>query len=614
MGNWKNRVLAAVLAACMLVALLPTVAFAAETVARGTCGSGLTWVLDDEGTLTISGNGSMNNYSTFYDNQAAPWYDYRDTIKTVVMEPGITYIGGCAFSDCGNLTSVTIPEGVTDIRYSAFYGCTSLTSVTLPDSLTYLGSTAFADCDSLESLNVPKKLTQIEDTAFINCDSLKGIWADSENPNYSNDENGFLFDKKQRTLVQAPGGMEGSYVVPDGVTNIDNYAFTGCSSLTDITFPDTINNFGNNAFAGCSSLTSIDIPDGVKILRIYSFSGCTSLEHVTIPESVTFIGHYAFADCTSLREITIPDTVTTLEDYIFWGCSNLESVTLPEGIKEIGDCEFGGCTSLTEITIPDSVVTISDHAFYGCTSLTGVVIPANVENIGWDAFKGCTSLEYVLIMWPECSIYQSVDTLGVPGTTTVCGFPGSSADHYAKQYGFDFEPVGFEDVSAESYYFWPVLWAMVYGITNGTDDTHFSPYEPCTRGQTVTFLWRAAGCPEPASSEIPFPDVPANHYYTKAIQWAYENGITDGRPNGTFCPNDTVTRGEFVTFLWRAVGEPAPEDWNPFVDVPDGKFYTDAVLWAAQNGVTTGVDYVHFAPNDPCVRAQVVTFLFRVCA
>lgn len=391
MGNWKKRLLAMVLAVCMVAALVPTAVFAAGTVASGTCGENLTWVLDDAGTLTISGTGEMKD--SFYPGEDC-WESYLDAIRTIVLEPGVTNIGYSAFERCVNLTSVTIPEGVTEIR---------------------------------------------------------------------------------------------------------NHA-------------------------------------------------------------------------------------------------------------------FGGCASLKEITFPESLTSVCFDAFYGCTSLTSVVFPYNVEKIDFAVFSGCTNLQYVAVVRPDCWIGDEADTLGVPGTTVVLGFPGSTAHQYATKNGYDFVSIGFEDVYVDAYYFVPVLWAEVYGITAGTDETHFSPKMACSRAQTVTFLWRAAGCPEPTGSKNPFPDVSANSYYAKAVQWAYENGIVSGRGNGKFCPNDTVTRAEFVTFLWRAVGEPTPDDWNPFVDVPAGKFYTDAVLWAAQYGITAGVDDTHFAPNSPCTRAQVVTFLFRLLA
>ena len=176
----------------------------------------------------------------------------------------------------------------------------------------------------------------------------------------------------------------------------------------------------------------------------------------------------------------------------------------------------------------------------------------------------------------------------------------------------------FYDVNGSDWFYSAVMWAFYNNpiVTTGVDATHFAPSDPCTRAQVVTFLWRAAGRPEPAGSGKTFSDVPnTNQYapYYKAIQWAVENGITKGTGNGsTFSPNATVTRAEFVTFLWRYAGEPAPKNLSTsFNDVDANQFYYKAVLWAAENGVTTGVDATHFAPGAFCKRSEVVMFLFR---
>ena len=153
---------------------------------------------------------------------------------------------------------------------------------------------------------------------------------------------------------------------------------------------------------------------------------------------------------------------------------------------------------------------------------------------------------------------------------------------------------------------------MENGITNGTSASTFSPNAPCTRGQIVTFLWRACGSPEPTKTENPFTDVKAGEYYYKAVLWAVEKGITTGLSATTFGPNVTCTRGQVATFLWRSQGKPAPaSSSNPFKDTKMGDYYYEAVLWAVENGVTQGVGPGKFAPNDSCTRGQIVTFLHR---
>ena len=175
------------------------------------------------------------------------------------------------------------------------------------------------------------------------------------------------------------------------------------------------------------------------------------------------------------------------------------------------------------------------------------------------------------------------------------------------------EPFRFDDVKdSGQYYFDPVYWAVDNGITTGATPTTFNPGAGCTRAQVVTFLWRAAGKPEPTKTENPFGDVQPDAYYYKAVLWAVEKGITTGTSATTFRPDQTCTRGQIVTFLWRYNEQPEPKSsTNPFTDVPAGQYYYKAVLWAVEKGVTKGTSADKFSPDSTCTRAQIVTFLYR---
>ena len=174
----------------------------------------------------------------------------------------------------------------------------------------------------------------------------------------------------------------------------------------------------------------------------------------------------------------------------------------------------------------------------------------------------------------------------------------------------------FVDVPADAYYYDAVLWAAKNGITGGVDDTNFAPNAPCARAQIVTFLWRAAGSPEPKNLSS-LSDVPADAYYAKAVAWALENGITTGTGNGMFSPDATCTRAQAMTFIYRSVqaqGGGMQGAWmfqNPFSDVDPENYYGEAVMWAVANGVTNGTSDTTFSPNNDCTRAQIVTFLYR---
>ena len=172
----------------------------------------------------------------------------------------------------------------------------------------------------------------------------------------------------------------------------------------------------------------------------------------------------------------------------------------------------------------------------------------------------------------------------------------------------------FVDVATGSYYEDAVDWAVENGITQGTDDTHFSPDGICTRAQAVTFLWRAAGSPKPETRTMPFADVPAGSYYYDAVLWAVENGITKGTSDTTFSPNMTCSRAQIVTFLWRSEKSPAAGTANPFADVKSTAYYAGAVLWAVKEDITKGTTNTTFSPDADCTRAQIVTFLWRALA
>ena len=170
----------------------------------------------------------------------------------------------------------------------------------------------------------------------------------------------------------------------------------------------------------------------------------------------------------------------------------------------------------------------------------------------------------------------------------------------------------FVDVNDSDYYFESVLWAVDKGITTGTSNMTFAPKDNCTRAQVVTFLWRAYDEVKPTYTKNNFKDIMFLDYFYEAVLWAVEKGITTGTSDTTFSPNATCTRAQVATFLWRAAGKPVVDGVeNPFTDVPEGEYYSDAVLWAVANGITTGTSNTTFSPDATCTRGQIVTFLYR---
>ena len=187
-----------------------------------------------------------------------------------------------------------------------------------------------------------------------------------------------------------------------------------------------------------------------------------------------------------------------------------------------------------------------------------------------------------------------------------------STDEKKAFYYFGFERLApFKDVKENEYYETPVLWAVTKGITTGTTKETFSPDEKCTRGQIVTFLWRAAGKPAPKTTKNPFIDVKEGEYYYDAVLWAVENNITQGMDATHFEPNTTCTRGQVATFLWRAEKKPTTKTTTGFADIQKSAYYYDAVLWAVEKKITNGMGNNRFEPEMTCTRGQITTFLFR---
>ena len=248
--------------------------------------------------------------------------------------------------------------------------------------------------EDVKQVRIFNPVTYIGESAFSGCSSLTEVTIPDGVTSIGNN----AFDGCS-SLTEV--------TIPDSVTSIGEYAFSGCSSLTEVTIPDSVASIGGGMFRGCSSLTEVTIPNSVILIREYAFSGCSSLTEVTIPDSVTGIWRNAFDGCSSLTEVTIPDSVTCIGEYAFSGCSSLTEVTIPESIKSlgyfisvdgsIGEHAFDGCSSLKEVTIPDSVTYIGGAVFTGCSSLAEVIIPDSVTYIDGAAFRGCSSLTEVTI-------------------------------------------------------------------------------------------------------------------------------------------------------------------------------------------------------------------------
>ena len=260
----------------LLIALLMGLSAKAES--SGTCGPNLKWHLTDDGVLTISGKGEMDDYSVPYNS--APWRYFG--VKRIIVGDSVTTIGEYAFSNCSSLTSVTIPNSVTTIKEYAFSDCTSLTSVTIPNSVTTIGDNAFNGCTSLTSVTIGNSVTTIGKEVFRDCSSLTSV------------------------------------TIGNSVTTIGKEVFRDCSSLTSVTIPNSVTTIDDGTFSDCSSLTSVNIPNSVTAIGYGTFSGCTNLQKVNIGNSVKAVGGYAFYNCTNVTQISSEAVVPpTCESGVF---------------------------------------------------------------------------------------------------------------------------------------------------------------------------------------------------------------------------------------------------------------------------------------------------------
>ena len=442
-------------------------------------------------------------------------------LTSIAIPDSVTSIGNYAFRGCTGLTSIAIPDSVTSIGQGAFGGCSALQSITIPfvggsrktasntyqypfgyifgtssytggvaTNQSYYGSStssatnttyyipsslksvtvtggdilygAFYGCSELTSIAIPDSVTSIGNNAFYNCSGLTAVYYTGDVAGWcgitfaSSDANPLYYAHN----LYINGELVTDLVVPNGVTSIGQYAFSGCTGLTSITIPDSVTSIGELAFYNCFGLTSITIPDSVTSIGAGAFFYCYGLTSITIPDSVESIEYGAFEGCSGLTSVTIPDSVTSIGESAFVDCSGLTSITVAEGnpvyhsagnciivtasktllagcktsviptdgsVTSIGELAFYNCFGLTSITIPDSVESIEYGAFSDCTGLTSVTIGNGVRSIGDYAFYYCTGLTSITIPDSVASIgygafcYTGLTSINIPNSVTSIG-------------------------------------------------------------------------------------------------------------------------------------------------------------------------------------------------
>lgn len=436
-------------------------------------------------------------------------------------------------------------------------------------------------------------------------------------------EQNFLYEIKSdnTVIIQGfKGEVPTHLVIPDyldgmEVSEIEDRAFLYCDEIESVELPSKLKIMGISAFSECDNLKQIYIPEGTKIICSGAFDGCDNLEYVKIPASVTNINYrgpftdcpkletagpvgggydieyawkesipdFTFFRCKSLKSIVFPDTLKVIGEAAFQECEGLLGVSFPESLEKIGYIAFVNCNSITEAVLPDGCTTIENSAFFSCDNLEYVKLPYywkgniyrepfekcpklitagplggnyNIEYV-WDreiptaAFKGCDYLEEILV--PKTVEKIGEEAFANCNNLTIYGYLNSVAESHAKEndipfYALDASP--YRDVKSSDWFFKAVRFVTDKGLMNGVNATDFAPNATLTRAQFAVILYRMENTPESNYQKV-FIDVPEDKWFSEAVIWANQEGIIQGYPDGSFRPDNNISREQMAVMMMR---------------------------------------------------------------
>ena len=581
----------------------------ANIIATGSCGENVTWTLDDQGELKISGSGAMGEWT----NATKPWQEYAYAIKKVTFSGNITNIAAYSFSNCNHITSIEIPAGVEVIGKYAFMGCTKLKSVTLPEGLREIQNNVFSNCSALNDILLPASLEVLGSNAFNGCSSLVAFRVHPSNAYFSTDDNGVLFNYDKTSLIIYPGGAAPtSYTVPDSVTKIEIHAFAKAQYLQYVYIPQTTTSINDVAFAAAYSLRGIYVDennpnyasDSVGVLFnkaktiLYRYPAAADGSFYAVPAGVKTLAMASFDSCRNLQEITIPDSVTEIRAGVFENSKNLVRVTLPTNLKSLQMRTFQYCTSLKEVVLPVSLMSIGQNAFNECVSLESIVIPASVTSILDTAFAKCGNLTSVTILNKDITISDSAFNKSSQALT-FCSYIGSAAETYAAQKGYLFAAI--DDTM-------PVITVseakgtagntveVTISIDNNTGITGAilqMNYHPA-----LTLVHVEKG---DAFESLTFAKLAVPYLNPLVLSW---DGITNDTSNGTL-----------VTLTFAIADNMPVGDYPITVTYKSGDIYDadmENVIVAVENGQITVMDFVYGDVNgDNAINGKDLTLIRR---
>ena len=396
-----------------------------------------------------------------------------DSLVSIVIPEGVTYIDGYAFASCESLKSVYLPDSLITLGYGVFFHSSALETVRIGKNLETIGSAVFDGCSKLNNLSFPKTLKRMGEMVFMECKSLTSVsfegtgaeWNAIEKVVLWNDGAGFTTVKCSDGVLElyeydGSRGLQyvqyGSYAQLAGIGSctdkdivisatyngvpvaiIEDGVFRNNKNIRSVSIPNTVHYIGNDAFAFCTALESVIMPEKLKILGSGAFNGCTSLKSINIPSGITEIDAYTFSECASLTEIVIPEGVTVIENEAFYACG-LQKVTLPSTLEWIQDMAFARCSKLAQINIPDGVREIGQNAFKDCVNLTSLTLGSGLELIEECSFENCTSL--VSVTFPKSLRLLANDAFAGCTSLTSVHYAGTiqewnSVDSTGRDYG-----------------------------------------------------------------------------------------------------------------------------------------------------------------------------------
>ncbi len=396
-------------------------------------GTSLTWKLESDGTLTVSGEGPMADYTySPFEGFLSPWYgDSR--IEKVVISPGVTTVGELAFIQCEAMEQLDLPASLTRVDSSSFYNCSALKDIFFSGSE--------AQWEDTVSYGEPLYVVSFSDEAFRAAGVHFDVFAHGycgygkvKDLTWELTNSGVLTISGSTYMLVHPQSEVSEniantpwkpyrdhirkLVLEEGVLSISYAAFRDCTALTEVSLPGSLTLIASRTFKGCTSLTTVNIAEGCKSIVLEMFAGCVSLERITLPDSIRYIsadafdgcvslagitlpahlisiGAEAFRNCNSLTDVELPESLTVIGESAFRKCANLKSIAVPAGITKIENFTFRDCVGLTEVLLPSGLTAIGEYVFSGCTALKDIAIPDTVREIRFYTFSGCTALETV---------------------------------------------------------------------------------------------------------------------------------------------------------------------------------------------------------------------------